>query len=149
MSAYDRRSISVYKGYIGERLAEKYLQKKGFEIISYMILRHYIIQPTSLITPIREMCERVIDSKMQKFRKLLNALKKISDGKEHKRRRFDFIAKKENKHYVVEVKSNGSRLSELQKKELEIAKRMGFTPIIIRTNITLIANLDNVTMELL
>ena len=33
MSGYAQRKLSVYKGYIGERLANEYLKKQGFSIV--------------------------------------------------------------------------------------------------------------------
>jgi hypothetical protein len=150
MSAYDRRSISVYKGFIGERLAIKYLKKKEFDVVSYMILADFINRPDSLRdTPYYNVAKEFLSSKKEDFSKLLKTLKKLYDGKEHKRRRFDFVAKKDDQYYVVEVKTSGGRLSKFEKRELETAKKMGFTPLLIRTNITLIANLNNVTMQIL
>ena len=151
MSAYDRRSISVYKGYIGERLAEKFLEKQGFEVMSYMILTDFISQYLRgrRSGPYYEFYKEFLGSKRQDFSELIKVLNKLYAGPQHKRRRFDFVAKRENKYYVVAVKTDGGRLSELEKKELEMSKKFGFSPILIRTNITLIANLENVTMEML
>ena len=47
MSGYDQQRLSVYKGYIGERLAVKYLEKQGFQVQSFMILVDFIIGHTN------------------------------------------------------------------------------------------------------
>ena len=74
------------------------------------------------------------------------AFDKIYSGKQHRRRALDFIAKKDGNFYVVEVKTNSSKLSEKQKKELELSKKFGFTPLIIKTKVTVVANLKDIVV---
>lgn len=140
MSGYDQQKISVYKGYIGERLAEKYLKKQGYQVQSYMVLVDFIVNHSR--SPLHDW----ISDKKDDLIKMNKAFNKIYLGSEHRRRALDFIAKKDGKYYVVEVKTNSSKLSEKQKKELELSKKFGFTPIIVKTKVTLVAKLKDVEL---
>ena len=171
MSGYDQQRLSVYKGVIGERLAVKYLRKQGFQVMSYMQLVDFTVNIPRKMKTLRERMggnqnnynivkkalekkhsHRVnklydwMENKVNDFIKMNKAFDKIYLGKEHRRRALDFIAKKDDKFYAVEVKTNSSKLSEKQRKELELSKKFGFTPIIIKTKVTLIANLTDVEL---
>jgi hypothetical protein len=85
----------------------------------------------------------------ENFIHLNKKLDEIYAGKEHRRRRFDFVAKKAGKYYIVEIKTNKARLNEFEKEGLLLCKRFGFIPLLVRTKVTLIADLDDVTLQLL
>jgi predicted transcriptional regulator len=84
--------------------------------------------------------------KKDDFIKMNQAFDKIYSGNQHKRRALDFIAKKESKFYAIEAKTNKAILRQNQKKELELSKNFGFIPIIVKTKVNLIANLDDVKL---
>ena len=143
MSGYDQQKINVYKGYIGERLAAKYLKKQSYQVQSFMVLVDFIVNHTK--SPLHDWMGDKIDD----FIKMNKAFNKIYSGSQHGRRALDFIAKKDGKFYAVEVKTNSSKLSENQEKELELSKKFGFTPIIVKTKVTLVAKLEDVKLLML
>lgn len=148
MSQYKRKSLNVYVGEIGETVAKKYLKKRGFKIVSYMILSD-LLSPK----PSPRSCPPDIDSflgSMKKnFLEMKSALEKGYGGKEHGRRGFDFLAEREGKYYVVEVKTNSAQLSRTQKEELLLSKKHGFIPLLVNAKVTLIANLEDVVIRFL
>ena len=145
MSGYDQQKINVYKGYIGERLGTKFLNNQGYEIQSYMVLVDFIMNHPHGKSPLHEF----MGSKKNDFIEMNNAFNKIYSGQERKRRRFDFVAKKGDDYYVVEVKTNEARLSKSQKRDLQLAKNFGFTPLLVKTKVKLVANLEDVTTTFL
>ena len=147
MSGYSKKSLHAYEGQFGEVLARKYLQKEGFEVWSYMVLVQLIKH--SLMPGIVTHAHDFLGSKKQDFIEMNKTLDQIYSGKEHKRRRFDFIAKKEDKYYVVEVKTNKAILTKFQKEDLQLSKKFGFIPILVRTKVKLIADYKNVTITTL
>jgi hypothetical protein len=54
VSGYDQRKLSVYKGYVGERLADEFLRKQGYEIQSYMILVDFVVNHPYSKTPLHD-----------------------------------------------------------------------------------------------
>jgi hypothetical protein len=146
MSRYKTKSLSVYVGEIGETVAKKYLKKRGFKIVSYMFLSD-ILSPKS-----PRYCPPEIDSflgSMKKnFLEMKSALEKGYGGKEH-RRGLDFLAEREGKYYVVEVKTNDAQLDKTQKEELLLSKKHGFIPLLVNTKVTLIANSEDVVIQFL
>lgn len=151
MSGYNRYgNLNVYKGIIGEELARRYLEKQGFKVMSYMILVDLVMRhPLISISENSRSAHDFLGLMKKNFIGLNKALDKIYSGKEHKRRRFDFLAKKEDKYYVVEVKTNKAQLSTLERKELHFSKKFGFFPMIGRTKVTLVAEYNDVTVEAL
>jgi Holliday junction resolvase-like predicted endonuclease len=145
MSGYDQQKINVYKGYIGERLAAKYLSKQGYEVQSYMVLVDFVVKHPHGKSPLHDF----IGSKKEAFIEMNNALDQINSGKERKRRRFDFVVKKGEDYYVVEVKTNEADLSKSRKRDLQLSKRYGFIPMLVKTKVKLIADLEDVTVTLL
>lgn len=147
MSQYKRQSLNVYVGEIGETVAIRYLKKRGFKIVSYMILSDLL----SLKSP--RSCPPEIDSYLgsmkNNFLEMKSALEKGYGGKEHRRRGFDFLAKREGKYYVVEVKTNDAQLSRTQKEELLLSKKLGFIPLLVNAKVTLVANLEDVVIQFL
>ena len=143
MSGCDQRKLSVYKGYIGERLADEYLEKQGYEIRSYMVLVDFVVHNPQGKSPLHDW----LGNKKDDFIRMNKGFDKVYSGKEHRRRALDFIAKKDGKFFAVEVKTNRAILGQNQKKELELSKKFGFIPIIVKTKVTLIANLDDVELS--
>lgn len=156
---YAKRKLNYYIGQIGETLAWKFLREQGFEIISYSFLVEFKPHFNSKFRGVRTGVEFVpnsisaikkfLGSKKQDFVELVDALDKEYSGFTHKKRRFDFVAKKEGKYYLVEVKTNKGRLSKLQKEEMEKSKKFGFIPLIVRTKVTLIADMKDVKVKTL
>ena len=127
---------------MGERLADEFLRKQGYEIQSYIILVDFVVNHPNSKTPLHDW----LGDKKDDFVKMNQAFDKIYSGNQHRRRALDFIAKKEGKFYAVEVKTNKAILGQNQKKELELSKKFGFIPIIVKTKVALIANLDDVKL---
>jgi len=146
MSGYSQQKLRVYKSYIGERLASKYLRKQGFTVQSYMVLSDFVGRSSSY----RGYAERFLGSKKEDFMEMKTALdNSVYSGKEHESRRFDFVAKKKNKYYVIWVKVNTAILSDSEKASLQLSKKFGFIPMLVRTKITLIADFKDVVMKTL
>jgi hypothetical protein len=143
---YSQQKLSVYKRYIGERLASKYLRKQGFTVQSYMVLSDF----AGRSSPYRDYAEKFLGSKKEDFMEMKTALdNSVYSGKEHERRRFDFVAKKRAKYYVIWVKVNTAVLSDLEKASVQLSKKFGFIPMLVRTKVTLIADFKNVVMKTL
>ena len=145
MSGYSRKSLIAYEGQIGEAIARNYLKKQGFIIHSYMMLVDFIGRPC----PGQSFAEDFLGSKRQNFIELNKACDKIYSGKEHRRRRFDLVAKKEDKYYIVEVKTNKAQLNKWQREALQLSKKFGFIPMLVRTKVTLIADYKDVIVKTL
>jgi hypothetical protein len=146
MSGYSQQTLRVYKGYIGERLASRYLRKQGFTVQSYMVLSDFVGRRSSY----RDYAEKFLGVKKEDFLKMKTALdNSVYPGKEHERRRFDFVAKKKGKYYVICVKVNTAILSDLEKASLQLSKKFGFIPMLVRTKITLTADFKDVVMKTL
>lgn len=145
MSGYSQQKISVYIGYIGERLAAKYLKKQGFEVFSYMVLVDFVVKHPHGKSPLHDF----IGSKKQDFIEMNDAIDKFYPGEQRERRRFDFVLKKNNKYFVTEVKTNNAKLTIDQKEALQLSKRYGFIPMLVKTKVKLIADIKDVTLELL
>lgn len=62
---------------------------------------------------------------------------------------FDYVAKKDSHIYLVEVKTNNAVLAKYQRKMMIKAKEFGFIPMIVRTKVSIIAKLEDVTTETL
>ena len=158
-SGYDRRKLNVYKGQIGEMLARIHLMQQGFEVMNYEFLisisKHLNSKFITVGTeeefhvPSIDSVKKFLGSRKKDLLELKEALNTIYSGETHRKRRFDFIAKKEGAYYVVEIKTNEGRLTEPQKKELELSKKFGFIPIVIRTKVKIIADLKDVKLEFL
>jgi hypothetical protein len=125
VSGYSQQKLSVYKRYIGERIAGR-------------------------SSPYRDYAEKFLVSKKEDFMEMKTALDNaVYSGKEHERRRFDFVAKKRAKYYVILVKVNTAVLSDLEKASVQLSKKFGFIPMFVRTKVTLIADFKNVFMKTL
>lgn len=139
-TSYARKGLNSFRGQIGEVLARKFLVKEGFKVVSYMFLvdnvEHFFA------------CD-FLGSMKKNFIELNKALSKIHSGSEHIRRRYDFVARKEEKYYVVEVKTNKGQLNRWQKEGFQLSKRFGFIPMIVRTKIAVIADSKDVTAQIL
>ena len=151
MSGYSRYgNLNVYKGIIGEELARRYLEKQGFKVMSYMILVDLVMRhPLISISEISRSAHDFLGLMKKNFIGLNKALDKIYSGKEHKRRRFDFLAKKEDKYYVVEVKTNKAQLNKWEREGLQLSKKFDFIPMLVRTKVTLIADYKDVIVKTL
>jgi hypothetical protein len=57
---------------------------------------------------------------------------------------FDFIAKKDKKFYLVEVKTNRAILQDYQRKMLEKSKEFGFIPVVLRVKVDISIPLDKI-----
>jgi len=146
MSGYSQQILRVYKGYIGERIASRYLRKQGFTVQSYMVLSDFVGRSSSY----RDYAEKFLGGKKEDFLEMKTAIdNSLYSGKEHDRRRFDFVAKKKGKYYVIWVKVNTAVLSDLEKASLQLSKKFGFIPILVRTKITLTADFKDVVMKTL
>jgi len=148
MSQYKRQSLNVYVGEIGETVAIRYLEKRGFKIASYMLLSD-LLSPKPPLRYCPPDIDSFLGSMKKNFLEMKSALEKGSGGKEHRRRGFDFLAEREGKYYVVEVKTNSAQLSRTQKEELLLSKKHGFIPLLVNTKVTLIANSEDVVMQFL
>ncbi len=101
-------------------------------------------------SPYRDYAEKFLGSKKEDFIEMKTALDNSDySGKEHERRRFDFVAKKRAKYYVIWVKVNTAVLSDLEKASVQLSKKFGFIPMLVRTKVTLIADFKNVVMKTL
>jgi len=49
----------------------------------------------------------------------------------------------------VEVKTKKAQLNEMEKEGLQLSKRFGFIPIIVRTKVNLVADYKDVTVKAL
>ena len=149
MFKFSRKSIHKYEGQIGEVVAWKYLEKQGFKVRSCMGLVDFVVRrPLISASMCSTDAHEFIGTMKNKFNELDEALDEIYSGAEHQRRRFDFVAKKENKYYVVEVKTNKARLTKTQKEGLQLCRRFGLIPMLIRTKIKISVDKD-VTMKIL
>jgi hypothetical protein len=131
------KGLNSFRGQIGEVLARKFLEKEGFRVISYEFLVAY--------NPSWDFW----GSMKGNFVEWNEALNKIYAGSVHRSRRFDFVARKGEKYYVVEVKTNRGQLSKWQKEGFQLSKRFGFIPMVVRTKVKLIADCKDVSIEVL
>jgi hypothetical protein len=156
-TTHGKRKLSNYKGQIGETLAHNFLTEQGFHVSSYMFLADFSQHVNSKFKTIKTgeefqppsvlYVKNFLGSKVGDFIKLKEAIEREYSGREHSGRAFDFVAKKDENFYVVEVKTNRAMLSNRQKKELELSRKFGFMPMIIRTKVKIVADLKDVTME--
>lgn len=150
MSGYSQKSLRRYEGEIGENVARKRLEKQGFKVMSYMVLVDFVARATHVPKGYEKISRNTLGflGIMKKnFVDMNRALDKVHFGKEHKRRRFDFIARRDNRYYVVEVKTNKAKVTSLQKEELQICKRFGFVPMVVRTKVSIVARMEDVKTE--
>jgi len=145
MSGYSQEKLNVYRGYIGERMVAKYLKKQGYTVASYMMLvdfsEHGEMGKKEAVAFLGDM--------YKSFLEMNKTLEKHDSGKEHHRRRFDFVAKKDNNYYIVEVKTNRARLPKWEKESFSITKKFGFKPMLVKTKVTLIADEKDITVKML
>jgi hypothetical protein len=59
----------------------------------------------------------------------------------------DYVVKKDSNIYLVDVKTNKAKLRKYQRKIMLRAKEFGFIPMIVRSKVSIIARIEDVTVE--
>jgi len=158
-----KRTLTHFSAYIGEDIAFRVLEWKGFEISGFLELERELgdYYKTFYNRWSEEYLRQFFTEKqLQNFIKFCKAWTEGPDtlsGKYRKptkwtpRARFgfgpDYVGKKDGKFYLIEVKTNKAVLTKYQKKMLLKAKDFGFIPLIIRLKVELKAPLDEVRIE--
>lgn len=149
MSDLSKKSLNQHKGRIGEILARMYLENHGFEVKNYMFMVDMSDRLDSRIGGPYKLARDFIGLKKEDFKQLIKVIQLLYDDSEHRRRCFDFMAKKDGNYYVVEVKTNTSPLLKSQITNLELAKQLGFIPIVVTTKVDVKANLNDISIQIL
>jgi hypothetical protein len=161
-TAFGKKHLSNYIGQIGETLVKKFLKREGFTVMSYEAMRIFVphinskfkgigtnglveTEPPQSVNTVRDF----LGSMKKNFKDMNDKLDKTYAGELHKYRRFDFVARKGNDYFIVEVKTNKARLTKKNEGELKIAKKYGFIPMVVKTKVTLIADFKDVTIKTL
>ncbi|MFQ5710207.1 MAG: hypothetical protein ACE5GD_00355 [Candidatus Geothermarchaeales archaeon] len=172
-----QKLFAKYTGDIGEKVIERYLELKGFEILDFW--RAVEVVETSRRIELGyykhpayeeyrdEIYQKVKDfkdflgEKFNAFKDYLDAWSRDADtpsGKYFQPRPgqtirvggrstgfgFDFIGKKDNQFFMIEVKTNRARLLGYQRKMLIRAKDFGFVPLLIRVNVNIEAPFERI-----
>lgn len=155
----DNCSSKFFVGLIGEKEGRKWLTEQGYEVYEFGMMGHYFEELENTVDGLkrRRKQEYIKEDKiyvnalehkfkgvfgekfegMRQFFKAFYQLKKdIQRARKYELRvGLDFIVKKDNDFYFVEVKANQSMLSKYQRICFEIAKRCGFKAFILRAKV--------------
>lgn len=160
-----KRMLARVTGSIGERIAYKVIVKRGFEVISFQDLVSELGPHYKTFTYDRfseQYLKEFFDEKhLKNFINYCRAWTEDSDIPSGKIRKIetdnyevrspafgpDWIGRKDNKFYFIEVKTNTAVLQNYQKKMLLKAKDFGFIPLIIRVKVDVKVPLEEVRIE--
>ena len=161
-SASIKRTLTHFSAHIGEDIAFRVLDWKGFEISGFLELERELgdYYETFYHSWSEEYLRQFFTEKqLQNFIKFCKAWTEDADtlsGKYRKPTKWtrarhgfgpDYVGKKDGKFYLIEVKTNKAVLTKDQKKMLLKAKDFGFIPLIIRVKVELKVPLDEVRIE--
>jgi len=164
-----KKSLSNYIGVIGEKLALKYLIENGFNVTSFMGCvnealgvnksERETLQRSNLwkkelgeLKELEKTVKELFGKSWSKFVQFCEAWKEESDFPHEKsidkyHFGFDYVVKKDSNIYLVDVKTNKAKLRKYQRKMMLRAKEFGFIPMIVRPKVSIIARIEDVTVE--
>ena len=160
------RSFGRHAGDIGEKCAMNFLIDAGFEVLDFGKLVYYVFGRGDKIMN-RGKAKLFLGKKYSGFRKFCRewnkCADKISGGSTirpipipneddvfyQRSIGLDWVAKRDNKLYLVEVKTNRAKLTIFQKKMLLKSKELGFIPILLKLIVKIDVPTDKIQMQCL
>jgi len=163
-SSWKTRGFPNLIGSIGEKVGKKWLEKKGYKVYSsqeilgefdnleFITLRmnrrrkkEYKENDRKIIQKLEEHLKGVYRQKYEMLKKLSIAKRQLVKSEEEtrlaeslERKRgvgFDFIARKNNNIFFIEVKTNQGKLEKYQRLYSKIVKECGFIAMVLRPTV--------------
>jgi len=159
------RMLGRHAGDIGEKFAHKILTDAGYEIRSFAELSSDVLCKDENFKSheilYRGIAKMFLGNKYQDFIEFCEAWNRdlkvpstIRGVRPHGTETFsptgvgfDFVGMKDDKFYLIEVKTNRAVLQKFQKKMLLKAKDFGFIPLIVRVKVEVRVPLEEVRIE--
>jgi Holliday junction resolvase-like predicted endonuclease len=163
-SSWKTRGFPNEVGSIGEKVGKKWLEKKGYKVYFFQDImglfaylrmtttrmnrrrkKEYKEKDRKIIQKIEEYLIGVFGQKYRAMKKFDETIRQLVKKEEEtrlaqgiKKRRaigFDFIARKNDNIFFIDVKVNQAELRKYQKFSCKIVRELGFNAMVLRLNV--------------